>query len=80
VSSNTLQTIAGVDAVSRAIGNVGVPAAIALLILWQITPRLDQQTQSLQALNTAVAVNTARCGGERIADLAPGPFDLVAHG
>lgn len=61
MSSNVLTTVAGIDAISRAAANVGVPAAIALLVLWQVTPRLDQQTQALQQLSTAVAVNTAAC-------------------
>lgn len=57
-----LQTVAGIDALSRAIGNVGVPAAMVFVLLWQITPRLDSQTQALQQLVTAVAINTATCG------------------
>lgn len=63
--SGTLQSIAGIDAISRAAGNVGVPAAIAFLVLWQVTPRLDQQTIALQQLNTAVAVQTAACSMPR---------------
>jgi hypothetical protein len=68
MNSSTLQTIAGVDAIGRFIGNVGVPAAIAFLVLWQVTPRLDQQTIALQQLNTAVAVQSASCGLGRALD------------
>lgn len=60
-SSATLMNVAGLDAISRAAGSVGVPAAITFLLLWQVTPRLDAMTASLQALNTAVAVQTATC-------------------
>lgn len=65
MSSSALSTVAGIDAISRAAANVGVPAAIALLVLWQVTPRLDQQTIALQQLATAVAVQTAACGPTR---------------
>lgn len=65
VSSATLMNIGALDAISRAIGNVGVPAAIAFLILWQITPRLDQQSTLLTQLNTSVAVQSAVCGQSR---------------
>lgn len=67
-NSAVLMNVAALDAISRAVGNVGVPAAIAFLVLWQVTPRLDAQTIALQQLNTAVAVQTAAC--------APGRGDL----
>jgi len=61
-SSSTLMTAAALDAIGRFVGNVGVPAAIAFLVLWQVTPRLDAQTVALQDVRTQLAVYSATCG------------------
>lgn len=75
-SSQTLVTAALLDSMGRFIGNVGVPAAIAFFILYQITPRLDQiatlQTQS----NTQLTIIGASCG-RPVPDLTPRTFNLV---
>lgn len=63
--SSTLGTAAMLDSVGRFVGNVGVPAAIAFLVLWQITGRLDQMTTLQQASNTQLAVLAITCGQQR---------------
>jgi hypothetical protein len=61
-SQSALGTAALLDSVSRFIGNVGVPAAIAFFILYQITPRLDQLATLQAAANTQLTVIGATCG------------------
>lgn len=50
-----------VDSLSRFIGNVGVPAAIAFFILYQITPRLDQMNTLQTQSNTQLTIIAASC-------------------
>jgi hypothetical protein len=59
--SQALGTAAMLDAVGRFVSNVGVPAAIAFFILYQLTPRLDSINQSLTTLTTQMTVTTALC-------------------
>lgn len=54
-------TAAALDSIGRFVSNVGVPAAVLFLLLWQITPRLDATNEALRALQTQIAVNTATC-------------------
>jgi hypothetical protein len=69
-------TAALLDSLGRFIANVGVPAAIAFFILYQITPRLDQlATLSTQA-NTQLTIIGASCA-RPIADLSPRPLNFV---
>jgi len=49
------------DSAGRFVANVGVPAAIAFFILYQITPRLDQMTALGAQTNTQLAVIGASC-------------------
>lgn len=49
------------DSVGRFVSNVGVPAAIAFFILYQLTPRLDSMNQSLTTLTTQMTVYSATC-------------------
>lgn len=57
-----LMTAALLDSMGRFIGNVGVPAAIAFFILYQITPRLDRIADGQAVANTNMAVISATCG------------------
>lgn len=54
-------TAAFLDSVGRFVGSIGVPAAIAFFILYQIGPKLDtiavQQTQA----NTTLSLIAASC-------------------
>lgn len=58
----TLTTAAMVDSLSRFIGNVGVPATIALFILYQITPRLDRIADQGAASSAQLTMVLATCG------------------
>lgn len=78
-SSTTLMNVAALDAIGRVVGNVGVPAAIAFFILWQITPRLDAMNTALASSNVQLAVIGASCA-RPVAQLPPSPFDLVPGG
>lgn len=60
--SNAVVTASALDSVGRLIGNVGVPAAIAFFILYQITPRLDQMAALQVQANTQLTVIAATCG------------------
>lgn len=66
---NTLVTAALVDAMGRFIGNVGVPATIALFILYQITPRLDRIADQNATSVAQLSIMLASCSR---------PADLVA--
>lgn len=59
--NSSLGTAAMLDAVGRFVANVGVPAAIAFFILYQLTPRLDAMNQSLTTLTTQMTVYSATC-------------------
>lgn len=59
--SISLTNAASIDAFGRMIGNVGVPAVFALVLLWQITPRLDRIGDALATQNTTLAVLQASC-------------------
>jgi hypothetical protein len=59
--STTLTTAALLDSMGRFVANVGVPAAIAFFILYQITPKLDAQTQALVQMSTQLTVLTITC-------------------
>lgn len=61
VSGNSPVTSNLVDTIGRFVANVGVPAAMAFFILYQITPRLDTTNSQLAQLQTSMAVNTASC-------------------
>lgn len=74
--STVLMNVAALDAIGRVVGNIGVPAAIAFFILWQITPRLDAMNVTLSSTNVQLAVIGASCRPP-VADLAPRPFELV---
>lgn len=63
--STTLLTATLLDSVGRFIGNVGVPAAIAFFILYQITPRLDNLATLQTQANTQLTVISATCGTAR---------------
>lgn len=60
--STTLATAAMLDSVGRFTSNVGVPAAIALLVLWQITPKLDAVALEQRETNTQLTVIASTCG------------------
>lgn len=60
--SISLTNAASIDAFGRMIGNVGVPAVFALVLLWQITPRLDRIGDAVSSQNTSLAVLQASCG------------------
>jgi len=49
------------DSVGRFTSNVGVPAAIALFVLWQIGPKLDAVSLELRQTNTQLTVISASC-------------------
>lgn len=74
--SNTLFTAALLDSLGRFIGNVGVPAAIAFFILYQITPRLDQIATLQASANTQLTIIGATCA-RPITDLAPRSLDPI---
>lgn len=78
-ASNTLLTAALLDSMGRFIGNVGVPAAIAFFILYQITPRLDQLAVLQTAANTQLTIIGASCG-RTAPGLAPAALDFVPTG
>ena len=59
--STTLGTAALLDSVGRFISNVGVPAAIAFFVLYQVTPRLDQLSTLQTQANTELTVIAATC-------------------
>lgn len=63
--SISLANAAAIDSIGRLISNVGVPAVFALVLLWQITPRLDRVGDLLAAQNTSLAVLQASCAGAR---------------
>ena len=63
--SQTLLTAALLDSMGRFVGNVGVPAAIAFFILYQITPRLDQLAVLQTQANTNLSIIGASCGPTR---------------
>ena len=71
-----LMTAALLDSLGRFVGNVGVPAAIAFFILYQITPRLDQLATLQTAANTQLTIIGASCG-RTVSDLTPRTLDLV---
>jgi hypothetical protein len=54
-----------VDAMGRFIANVGVPATIALFILYQITPRLDRIADGQSASTAQLAFIQATCAVPR---------------
>jgi hypothetical protein len=60
--STNLGTAALIDSMGRFVANVGVPAAIALILLWQITPRLDRIGDLQAQQNTNLAILQATCG------------------
>jgi hypothetical protein len=68
--SHTLVTAALLDSLGRFVGNVGVPAAIAFFILYQITPRLDTIATNQVQANTQLTVIAATCG-RPLTDLTP---------
>ncbi len=61
--TNVLGTAAMVDSLGRFIANVGVPAVIALLILYQITPRLDRIADGQSASAAQLTLIAATCSG-----------------
>lgn len=78
-AGNTLLTAALLDSMGRFIGNVGVPAAIAFFILYQITPRLDQLAVLQTAANTQLTIIGASCG-RSAPSLSPISLDFVLAG
>jgi hypothetical protein len=62
--SISLANAASIDALGRMISNVGVPAVFALVLLWQITPRLDRIGDLRAGQNTSLAVLQASCVGQ----------------
>ena len=63
--STSLGTAALLDSIGRFVSNVGVPAAIAFLVLWQLTPKLDQMVVQQTQTNTQLAVLSVSCGPAR---------------
>jgi hypothetical protein len=59
--STVLGTAAMLDSVGRFTSNVGVPAAIALFVVWQISPRLDAVALEQRQTNTQLTVLSASC-------------------
>ena len=59
--STTLGTAAMLDSIGRFVANVGVPAAIAFLVLWQLTPKLDQMVVLQTQTNTQLAILGTSC-------------------
>lgn len=79
MSSSVLGTAAMVDSLGRFIANVGVPATIALLILYQITPRLDRIADNQSAASGQLLLIAASCSRPAIA-LRPGVDDFQVQG
>lgn len=77
--NSTLGTAAMLDAVGRFVSNVGVPAAIAFFILYQITPRLDQLAVLSTQANTQLTIIGASCA-RPVPELAPRSLDLIPGG
>mgnify|MGYP007010098592 CR=1 FL=1 len=69
--STSLGTAAMIDSVGRFVSNVGVPAAIALVLLWQFTPRLDRIGDLQAQQNTNLAIIGATCGQRPFVTPAP---------
>jgi len=63
--SGVLGTAAMVDSLGRFIANVGVPATIALFILYQITPRLDRIADGQASSTAQLAFIQATCAAPR---------------
>lgn len=78
-ANSPLFTAALLDSLGRFIGNVGVPAAIAFFILYQITPRLDQLATLQTAANTQLTVISASCA-RPVTDLTPRSLEPVPRG
>lgn len=49
------------DSVGRFTSNVGVPAAIAVFVLWQIGPKLDAIALEQRQASTQLTVIAATC-------------------
>lgn len=49
------------DSIGRFVANVGVPAAIAFFVLWQIGGKLDTVGLELNRTNTQLTLMTASC-------------------
>lgn len=71
--NSSLGTAAMLDSVGRFVSNVGVPAAIAFFILYQLTPRLDTMNQSLTTLTTQMTVYSATCSSQIPRQVVPLP-------
>jgi hypothetical protein len=70
--STVLGTAAMLDSVGRFTSNVGVPAAIALFVLWQIGPKLDAVALEQRQTNTELTVIGASClSGPRAQQVVP---------
>lgn len=67
------------EAVSRFVGNVGVPATIALFILYQITPRLDRIADGQSIAGAQLTLIAASCS-RPVLDVSPGTFQVVPGG
>jgi hypothetical protein len=65
-ASTTIITATMLDSVGRFISNVGVPAAIAFFILWQIGPRLDQMIVLQTQNNTELTILASTCSAPRV--------------
>lgn len=59
------------DSVGRFVANVGVPAAIAFLILWQLTGRLDTIAQLQQEADTQLTIMSVSCARPTLPPAAP---------
>lgn len=60
--STTFATAAMLDSIGRFTANVGVPAAIAMFIIWQIGPKLDAVALEQRETNTQLTVIASTCG------------------
>ncbi len=60
--SQALGTAAMLDSVGRFTSNVGVPAAIAMFVLWQVGPKLDAVALEQRETNTQLTVIASTCG------------------
>lgn len=65
-ASTTIITATMLDSIGRFISNVGVPAAIAFFILWQIGPRLDQMVVLQTQSNTELTILASTCSNGRV--------------
>lgn len=65
--STSLGTAAMLDSVGRFTSNVGVPACIALFVLWQIGPKLDAVALEQRETNTQLTVIATACTAVRTA-------------